>query len=111
MVNPADAERLGLNDGGTAALSGNGTSVEAPVEVTEDIMPGVVSVPHGWGHSQPGTRMATAQAHAGVNCNALIPDSVRDVPSGNAVLNGVPVDVSPSATGGSEESREAVAAK
>jgi anaerobic selenocysteine-containing dehydrogenase len=63
-----------------------------PVEVTDEIMPGVVSIPHGWGHAEPGNRMAVAAAHAGVNSNLLAPVDV-DVPSGNAVLNGIPVQV------------------
>ncbi len=55
-------------------------------------MPGVVSIPHGWGHDVPGMRMAVAAEHAGVNSNLLAPVEV-DIPSGNAVLNGIPVEV------------------
>ena len=55
-------------------------------------MPGVVSIPHGWGHDVAGNRMAVAAEHAGVNSNLIAPIEV-DVPSGNAVLNGIPVEV------------------
>ncbi len=70
-------------------------SVAAPVEVTEDIMPGVVSIPHGWGHDADGVRMSVASAHAGVNSNVLADESQVEPLSGNAVLNGIPVSVSP----------------
>jgi hypothetical protein len=57
-------------------------------------MPGVVSIPHGWGHDAPGMRMGVASAHAGVNSNVLADESVVEPLSGNAVLNGIPVEVS-----------------
>ncbi len=91
-VNPTDAERLGLADGGTARLSSDVGELSAPVEVTDEIMPGVVSIPHGWGHDAPGVRMRVAADHAGVNSNLLAPTEVDPV-SGNAVLNGIPVVV------------------
>ena len=91
-VHPDDAARLGLVDGGSARISSSAGELVAPVEVTADIMPGVVSIPHGWGHDAPGVRMAVAAAHPGVNSNLLAPVDV-DVPSGNAVLNGIPVRV------------------
>jgi anaerobic selenocysteine-containing dehydrogenase len=69
--------------------------IEAPVEVTDAVMPGVVSIPHGWGHDAPGTRLPVAQAHAGVNVNALTDELDIEPISGNAVLNGVPVELSP----------------
>ena len=68
-------------------------SVAAPVEVTEDIMPGVVSIPHGWGHDAPGVRMRVASEHAGVNSNVLADETQVDPVSGNAVLNGIPVEL------------------
>ena len=64
-----------------------------PVEVTDGIMPGVVSIPHGWGHDLPGAQMAVAEAHAGVNSNLLADEELLDPLSGNAVLNGIPVTV------------------
>jgi anaerobic selenocysteine-containing dehydrogenase len=96
-VNPEDAERLGLTDGAMATLSSRTGRIVAPVEVTDTVMPGVVSVPHGWGHDQPGMRMAVAETHAGVNSNVLADESVVEAVSGNAVLNGIPIEVQPSA--------------
>jgi anaerobic selenocysteine-containing dehydrogenase len=93
-IHPDDAERLGLADGESARISSAAGSVEAPVETTEDIMPGVVSIPHGWGHDAAGVRMGVASSHAGVNSNVLADDSMIEPLSGNAVLNGIPVEVS-----------------
>jgi anaerobic selenocysteine-containing dehydrogenase len=107
-VHPDDAERLGLEDGGSARVSSAAGSVEAPVELTDAIMPGVVSMPHGWGHDAPGVRMEVASAHAGVNSNVLADESFVDPLSGNAVLNGIPVEISPS--DGLEHRTAAVAA-
>ncbi len=92
-VHPDDAGRLGLADGGRAVISSATGSIEAPVEVTEGIMPGVVSIPHGWGHGAPGIKMGVASEHAGVNSNVLADESQVDPLSGNAVLNGIPVEV------------------
>jgi hypothetical protein len=58
-------------------------------------MEGVVSLPHGWGHGQPGTQMAVAAGHAGVNSNVLADEFAVDPLSGNAVLNGIPVELAP----------------
>jgi anaerobic selenocysteine-containing dehydrogenase len=65
------------------------------VEITDDIAPGVVSIPHGWGHDLPGMEMAVAREHAGVNTNRLTDDVRLDPLSGTAVLNGVPVELKP----------------
>ena len=92
QVSPADAERLGLVEGGRARVGSSVGELVAPVEITDEIMPGVVSIPHGWGHDAPGARLGVATEHAGVNSNLLAPVEV-DVPSGNAVLNGIPVEV------------------
>ena len=93
-VHPDDAERLGLSDGGKALLRSAAGAIEAPVEVTDAVMKGVVSVPHGWGHDEDGVRMAVASAHPGVNSNVLADESVVERVSGNAVLNGIPIEVS-----------------
>jgi anaerobic selenocysteine-containing dehydrogenase len=94
-VNPQDAERLGLVDGAQARVSSDTGSLEAPVEVTDAIRQGVVSIPHGWGHDVDGARQDVAREHAGVNSNVLSDGSRYDVLSGNAVLNGIPVEVAP----------------
>jgi len=59
------------------------------------MMPGVVSLPHGWGHDKPGTRLSVAREHAGVNNNLLAPGHLTDPLSNNAVVNGIPVEVAP----------------
>jgi anaerobic selenocysteine-containing dehydrogenase len=93
LVHPGDATRLALVDGEMACVTSRAGAVEIPVEVTDAIMPGVVSIPHGWGHNLPGTRMRVAREHAGVNTNILTIAEVVDPLSGNAVLNGVAVTV------------------
>src|SRR5947199_300305 len=92
-VHRADAERLGLADGGRARVVSRAGAIEVPVEVTEAIMPGVVSIPHGWGHDEPDVRLRIATAHAGVNSNRLADEHALDPLSGNAVLNGIPITV------------------
>ena len=95
QVNPADAERLGLVHGAPARVQSAAGSVEVETEVTEAIREGVVSVPHGWGHDRPDTRIGIARAHAGVNSNLLTDEVPIDPLSGTAVLNGIPVTVVP----------------
>ncbi len=94
-VHRTDAERLGLADGGRARVASRAGAIEVPVEVTDGIMPGVVSIPHGWGHDEPDTRLHIAAEHAGVNSNRLADELALDPLSGNAVLNGIPVTVEP----------------
>ena len=95
QVHPDDAARLGVADGAFARVSSRTGAVEAPVEVTEDVRPGVVSLPHGWGHELPGVRLSVAGAHAGVNANVLTDEEVLEPLSGTAILNGIPVEVGP----------------
>src|SRR5918992_195297 len=94
-VHPDDAERLGLIDGEPALVRSRAGEVEVPVEVTDAVMPGVVSIPHGWGHDVDGIRMEVASAHAGTNSNVLADETQVDPLSGNAVLNGIPVELAP----------------
>ena len=93
LVHPGDAARLGLQDGALAEISsqtGQGPrSVQAQVQISAEMMPGVVSLPHGWGHDQPGTRLQLAAQRPGANLNALLDDQWRDPLSGNAVLGGM----------------------
>ncbi|MFI6792377.1 molybdopterin-dependent oxidoreductase [Nonomuraea sp. NPDC050383] len=91
QIHPADVARLGL-DGVAVVRSAKG-EVTVPLEPTEAIMPGVVSLPHGWGHAD--STQAVAAEHAGVSVNALTDETAIDVPSGNAVFNGVPVTILP----------------
>ncbi|GGQ65028.1 molybdopterin oxidoreductase family protein [Streptomyces flaveolus] len=94
-LNPDDAGRLGVRDGEPVRVKGAGGEVTAPAEVTDTVRPGVVSLPHGWGHDRPGTRLTHAAGDPGVNVNQLLDGSLLDPLSGNAVLNGVPVEVAP----------------
>jgi anaerobic selenocysteine-containing dehydrogenase len=98
-VHPADAARLGLVDGSSARVTSRTGSVVAPVLVTDAIRPGVVSLPHGWGHDLPGMRLAVAAEHAGVNSNLLGDDERLDAVSGTAAFTGVPVEIVPSPPG------------
>ncbi|MFG6199559.1 molybdopterin-dependent oxidoreductase [Nonomuraea sp. JJY05] len=91
QINPADVTRLGL-DGEAVVRSAKG-QLTVPLEPTDTIMPGVVSLPHGWGHA--GSAQSVAAEHAGVSVNTLTDESTIDVLSGNAVFNGVPVTISP----------------
>jgi anaerobic selenocysteine-containing dehydrogenase len=94
-VHPDDAARYELTDGALASLRSRTGTVEAEVEVTDEVMPGVVSLPHGWGHSAPHTQMTVAAQHAGTNSNVLADELLIDAVSGNAVLNGIPVQLAP----------------
>ncbi|MEY2478302.1 MAG: hypothetical protein QOG87_3617 [Actinomycetota bacterium] len=93
QIHPDDAARLGLN--GQAKVSSRAGAVIVSVEVTDAVMPGVVSLPHGWGHDMPGMQTEVARANAGVNSNVLADEDLMDPLSGNAVLNGIPVEVAP----------------
>ncbi len=98
QVHPDDARDHGLVDGGAAEVRSRTGMVTAPVEVTDRVMPGVVSLPHGWGHDADGARLSVAAEHAGVNSNVLADTELLDPISGTAVLNGIPVEVSPAVT-------------
>lgn len=91
LIHPEDAARLGITD--TAVVSGPAGKLEVPVEITDAIRPGVVSLPHGWGHTAPGTRLSVAATQPGVNVNSLLNSSLLEPLSGTSVLNGVPVEV------------------
>lgn len=93
LMHSADAARLGLDTGGRARLRTRVGERVVPVEISDDVMPGVVSLPHGWGHHRRGSRLRVAQAHAGVSLNDLTDESYYDRLSGNAGLNGLPVVV------------------
>jgi len=94
-VAPADAERIGLRAGGRARVESRIGKVVVPVTISERMTPGVVSLPHGWGHDLPGARLGVASLRPGVNVNRVVDDAETDAPSGTSVLNGIPVRVSP----------------
>jgi anaerobic selenocysteine-containing dehydrogenase len=96
LINPQDAERLGLRDGGMAAIQSRVGEFRAEVSITDRIMPGVVSLPHGFGHNYRDTRQSVASSLTpGVSANDLVDDNEMDLPSGTSVVNGVPVAVMP----------------
>jgi anaerobic selenocysteine-containing dehydrogenase len=95
LVHPDDAKARGLAHGGNARVESRVGRVVAPVEVTHDIMPGVVSLPHGWGHDAEGTTLSLAAQEPGINTNILTDDEALDPLSGTSVLNGIPVEISP----------------
>jgi len=98
LVHPDDARRIGLSAGGAARVSSEAGAIDVAVEISDEMMPGVVSLPHGWGHARPGTRLSVAAKHAGVNSNLVAPGSLVDPVSNNAVVNGIPVSVTPAVT-------------
>jgi anaerobic selenocysteine-containing dehydrogenase len=91
LLHPDDAKRHGVADGQRVTVTGPQGSVVAPVAIDAAMMPGVASLPHGWGHGLPGTQMAVAAERPGANLNALLDDRLRDPMSGNAVLSGVAI--------------------
>ncbi|MFM6831949.1 MAG: molybdopterin dinucleotide binding domain-containing protein, partial [Novosphingobium sp.] len=93
QMRSADAQARGLADGDTVTVTSAAGTIEVALEFDDDIRPGVVSMPHGWGHADPQTQLAVARAHPGANTNVLSPSTLVDAISGNAVLNGIPVEV------------------
>lgn len=95
QVHPDDAAAHGLADGGRARVASRVGALDVPVEVTEDIAPGVVSLPHGFGNDTDGIELRVARRVGGVNSNVLSDEQQVDPVSGNAVLNGIPVTLAP----------------
>ncbi len=95
MIHPDDAEALGLTEGEEAEVSNHVGSVTVPIERTDAMMRGVVSLPHGFGHDRRGAKLRVAGQRPGVSANDLTDPALLDVLSGNAVLNGINVEVRP----------------
>jgi anaerobic selenocysteine-containing dehydrogenase len=93
MIHPDDATSRQLGDGSRARISTTTGAIELPVEVTDAIMPGVVSVPHGWGHGRTGVKLRVAAAHAGESVNDILDPSQIDELSGTSMLTGQRVEV------------------
>jgi len=98
-VHPDDAASLGLRDGGFAEITASAGQVTAEVEVTDAIRPGVVSLPHGWGHDTEGVDMSVARGRPGVNANQLTDPTDIDPLSGTVALNAIPISLSPVSAG------------
>jgi anaerobic selenocysteine-containing dehydrogenase len=95
LVHPQDAQRHGVPDGARAQLSSAHGSITVQVKFCDDMMPGVISLPHGWGHDLPGIQMQVASQRPGVNMNELLDENWRDPLSGNSVLSGIAVQLMP----------------
>jgi anaerobic selenocysteine-containing dehydrogenase len=95
QVNSKDARSWGVANGALVKLRSRVGEVVVVAEVTDDIMAGVVCLPHGWGHHRPGAQLSVAEQHAGVSINDVVDDQQVDELTGNAVLNGTPVEVEP----------------
>jgi anaerobic selenocysteine-containing dehydrogenase len=92
-VHPDDASARGLVDGGQCEISSDSGMIEATVEVSDSVIRGVVSLPHGWGHHGPGLQLSVAEQHPGANLNAITGAGGLDLPSGTAAFNGVKVEI------------------
>src|SRR5712671_585803 len=93
LMHPDDAAERGLQAGARVRVESRVGSVEVPVGVTADVARGVVSLPHGWGHTRKGAALGVASAHAGASFNDLTDEQAVDALSGNAIFSGVPVRV------------------
>ncbi len=95
VIHPADAAERNLKQGQEAVIKSRVGTINLPVELSEEIMRGVVSIPHGWGHDREGNRLAVAQQHSGASINDLSDEQSIDVICGTAAFNGTPVTVDP----------------
>ncbi|MFT6898216.1 MAG: anaerobic selenocysteine-containing dehydrogenase [Paraglaciecola sp.] len=93
QLHPQDALRFDITQGQQISVSSRVGEITLAADITDKIMPGVISIPHGWGHNRKGTAWQLAEHHSGVSVNDLTDEMVLDELSGNAVLNGVPVTV------------------
>ncbi len=93
LMHPDDAQALQLNDGELAEVRSSVGQIQIPVSISDGMMAGVVSVPHGWGHQHEALQLSVAKTRPGVNVNVLTDDQFVDRLSGTSVLNGVPVTV------------------
>ncbi len=93
LIHPKDANFLQIEDGQMAKVTSDVGQVQLPIEITDSIMPGVVSIPHGWGHHRKGTKMEVAQQYAGVSLNDLTNTKNLDFLTGNADLSGTKVKI------------------
>ena len=100
MINPADAEARGITAESLVTVTSRAGQIELPVVLTDDMMPGVVCMPHLWGHNRKNTRQRVANANPGVSMNDITDVTVIDELTGNAIVNGVPVKVAAVAKAG-----------
>ncbi len=94
MIHTTDAKACNIEDGETVRVTSRVGSIELNAEISQAIMPGVLCIPHGWGHHRKGMQLNIAQKYPGVSINDITDDQYVDALSGVAVLNGVPVNIS-----------------
>jgi anaerobic selenocysteine-containing dehydrogenase len=95
LIHPTDAVQFEIANGQRIRLVSRVGTIEAIAEVSDEIMPGVVSLPHGWGHTREDTQIQTAQRHPGVSINDVCDELAIDAVSGNAAFSGTPVRIEP----------------
>jgi len=93
QLHPVDAAKYQVQEGDRVKVTSRVGHVQVEAEITDSIMPGVVSIPHGWGHNKKGIKLGVASQYPGVNTNILTDEMQVDTLSGNGVLNGVPVSL------------------
>jgi anaerobic selenocysteine-containing dehydrogenase len=94
LLHPEDAQAKGIENGDRVEVISAVGKVQIEVEVSDEIMPGVVSIPQGWGQAGKGIRLSVAEGKSGVNMNKLTDHKRIDQLTGNAAVNGVPVNIS-----------------
>jgi anaerobic selenocysteine-containing dehydrogenase len=94
MINPDDARGKGLINGRNVRVASRVGGISVPLEVTDEMMPGVVSMPFGWGHDREGVKLSVASRHPGVSMNDVADEKLFDKVSGMSVLDGIPVNIS-----------------
>jgi anaerobic selenocysteine-containing dehydrogenase len=92
-MHPSDAQALKVQNGGTVRLTRGERHIDVQIEISDAIMLGVVSVPHGWGHNKPGAKLRVAEQRPGANLNELFDAHDIDPLSGNSVLSGQVIEV------------------
>jgi anaerobic selenocysteine-containing dehydrogenase len=95
QIHPEDAAARGIENGSLVRIRSGVGEIELPAEITDSIMPGVISVPHGWGHGRPGMALGVASQHPGASINDLTDDLRTDPITGAAAFSGTPVELEP----------------
>lgn len=93
LMHPSDMDARRIADGSVVEVRSRTGAVRIEAHASDTMMPGVASLPHGWGHDRPGTRLGEAHANPGVSFNDVADERRMDAVSGNAALNGTPVDI------------------
>jgi anaerobic selenocysteine-containing dehydrogenase len=101
LMNPRDASERNIVSGQQVHVSSRTGAIEIPAEISEEMMPGVISIPHGWGHDRPAIQIGVAEQHAGASINDLTDDQSIDALCGTAAFNGTWVSVGNSGANGS----------